>query len=263
MSSRITGWWALPGGARPAPSLRLFVPHLLPRLGREGRTLGMVMLVPVFLLPAVGSGGDIATLLVGAASFLMLCAATLALHAEERLAGSLASGLGLALASLFGPGILLLALLYLALTALRLALPSPSGLVDLLLGGLALMVVLDAAFILLWLERSPAFLLFGGLLGLFLTVEERHVPAGLGPREARLALSALLLGSYMALLVADPLLAPHAHTMASLSVPLLAAVLLRACRHAPAAGGADRPLILGLAAWALLMTVALEGLPGF
>lgn len=232
--------------------------------GGEVRALVAMTLLPVFLLPAVGSGGDIARLASGAAGFLALSAGTAALSREDRAAGLGAVALGLGLAASQGSGVLVLALLHLALVSLRAALPAGARLLDLLLGAVALLVVLDAALVTLAVERSASLLLFGGLLALFLAAREDHAPLGLGLREIRLGLTALLLGSFMALLVADPALAPHAGPLAGASVPLLGAALLRACREeAPRAGSADPLLIACLAGWALMMTAALEGLPGF
>lgn len=255
---------------------------LLPPLARQGRAVGLVMLAPVFMLPAVGSGADLARLLAGAAALLALHAGCLALAAGWRPAGAGAALAGLAGAALLGHGPLVMALLYGALTVVRLALPGRGGGLAVeggrartgpasrllapacvALGGLALLVVMDAAFTLLWLERSPAFLLFGFLLGLFLAAGEGHRTGRPGFGQLRQGLAALLLGSYVALLAAEPQLSFHFSAPLAASVPLLAVVLLRACR--PSTPAPERPdgfMVAALATWALLMTVTLEGLPG-
>ncbi len=206
----------------------------------------LVILLPILLLPHIGTLGDIlriACLLVAVLAIDLGLSAGLD-HARSArgftpAALGLAIGVGLGLA--IGPGPTWPLTLFAAVVMLeRTALANHEWLAPIGLRGLAAALLVDLTIVALGLERSIDWLALGGGLGIALAAADALLSAEaaandpapgdrrIGLLETTLAIGLVVaIGAHAALLAGEPTLEPLARAGGYLILPLFALALLR------------------------------------
>ncbi len=240
----------------------------------------LVLLLPILLLPHVGTPGDllqIACLLAAvlAIDFGLGLELPRAREAGNHVPAALGLAIGIGIGLAVGQGALWPLLLYAALTMLERTAEGERGwLARLGLRALAAALLVDLALVALGLERSLDWLALGCGIGLASAATEALKTAtsttgtdGALPEawpesflETALAIGLVVaIGAHAALLAGEPALAPLARSGSFLVLPLFALGLLRLGwlvferRHGP-----DGLAVASLIAWALAASVLLE-----